>query len=472
MPSAKSVLIFLILAGAFAAPLSPASGKDVRLLFTGDVILSRGVVRQLEGNPGSLARSLRPTLAQADWTAGNLEGAVGSADDCIDPLGPCFPILPKYMPLLKDAGFSAISLANNHSTDLGPAGFGITRKTLEQNGILPLTREDSPRFVRFGDIVAGFVSVSMVRGRAGTATAIPGTEIRQRLRTARSLANLVVVYIHWGSEYLDWPDKTQTHAADWLVRNGADIIVGHHPHVIQMPGCIRGKPVFYSLGNLVFDQKYPSTREGLLADCRIHDGHVSCSALHTRTREGATLPVIAEPDARAEKHLSGCTVRLSPSLTSGAITLRPANSDPGKPGLSFEAVRNGKVLWKTPKQAEVVSVEAMKTGGAIPAEYLLVLERHYSPMDGEKGLRPCVYQVLPQGIVPVWKGTALAWPLLDAAMLPEEEGVLCALHRGDSFLVPGHGSTETRVAAYRWKGFGFSAVRNPDVIRSCRDLFR
>jgi poly-gamma-glutamate synthesis protein (capsule biosynthesis protein) len=75
------------------------------------------------------------------------------------------------------------------------------------------------------------------------------------MRLARSLAELVVVYIHWGSELLDWPNTGQREAAGWLIQNGADVIVGHHPHVVQTPECVRGRPVFFSLGNHVFDQR-------------------------------------------------------------------------------------------------------------------------------------------------------------------------------------------------------------------------
>ena len=76
------------------------------------------------------------------------------------------------------------------------------------------------------------------------------------------------------------------------------------------------------------------------------------------------------------------------------------------------------------------------------AEYLFTLERHFSPMDGEEGLRPCVYEAGPEGLVPKWRGTALAWPLLDAVLLPGDNGILCALHRGDSFIVPQRDSSE------------------------------
>ena len=84
----------------------------------------------------------------------------------------------------------------------------------------------------------------MIPGRGERAVDVPDTDLRQKLRLARSISNFVVVYIHWGSEFLDWPETKQRQAADWLIKNGADIIVGHHPHLVQKPACLHGKTIF------------------------------------------------------------------------------------------------------------------------------------------------------------------------------------------------------------------------------------
>lgn len=484
MSPAKSILMLLMIAAAPFLLVAFTHGAchggensqiEVRLLFAGDILLSRGVERQLIHNPQSLSRALQSTLSGADWAIGNLEGAVGSPDDCPESAGqrPCFAIRDEFIPLLRQAGFKAIGLANNHSSDLGQTGTKATRQLLAQNDMSALTYEESPHFIRTGSLTIGLISLSMIPGRHQGAVDVPGIGLRQKLRLAKSLSNLVVVYIHWGSEFLDWPETKQRQAADWLINNGADVIVGHHPHLVQKPECLHGKPVFYSLGNLVFDQKYPSTREGLLADCRIRCGAVSCTGLLTRTPEGSTLPVIGGADGDAEKVLSRCVFRLSPPLMVSGIMLRPENSSKGgnPSGLLLEAVHEGKVLWKT-GHAKIVSIEPMKVGGPQPAEYLFTLERHFSSMDGEEGLRPCVYEARPDSLVPKWRGTALAWPLLDAAFLPGAGGILCAEHRGDSFIALQPGSNETRIAAYRWKGFGFSGINDPEVLRSCRNYFQ
>ena len=485
MSSAKSVLMPVVAAALvflLIAPLLPgtshggeSSRKEVRLLFAGDVLLSRGVERQLSHDGQALSRALRPALSGADWVMGNLEGAVGSPDDCCtSPLdAPCFPIRGELIHLLHDAGFQAIGLANNHALDMGQAGRDATQRILGQSDILSLTYEDSPQFIRFGDVTVGLVGISLVPGRGEEALSIPSTDLRRKLRLARNLSNLLVVYVHWGNEFLDWPEKKQRQAAEWLVRNGADLIVGHHPHLVQKPERLHGKAVFYSLGNLVFDQKYPSTREGLLAECCIKGESYSCSGLLTRTPAGSTMPAISGVDGDAEKVLSRCDSRLAPPLRVGGIALRPASASAGseESGLLLEAEQGGKVLWKT-RHAKIISIEPMKVGDPKPARYLFTLERHYSPLDGEEGLRPCVYEAGRDALIPRWRGSALAWPLVDAALLPAGEGILCALHRGDSFIMPEPGSSEQRVAAYRWKGFGFSGIQDPEVISSCRDLFR
>jgi poly-gamma-glutamate synthesis protein (capsule biosynthesis protein) len=445
------------------------------MLFAGDLLLSRGVERRLTRNPRFLGEVLGPTFSRAEWVLGNLEGAVGSQDDCQAAAGkaPCFPIRAELIPLLRDAGFKALSLENNHSFDLGRSAREATRRLLVQSGMMALTYENSPEFIQLGEITVSLIGLSMVPWREGHDADLLSVGLRQKLRIARNLSNLVVVYVHWGSEFLDWPEKKQRQTAEWLIRHGAEIIVGHHPHVIQKPECLHGRPVFYSIGNLLFDQKYPSTKQGLLAECVIGSEIARCSALQTRIPAESVFPGIGEEDTDAREALSGCEIKLAPLLNINGLTLRPESisSSERSSGLMLEALREGSLLWKT-RHAEIFSIETMHPGGAHAGEFLFTLERHYSTLDGEEGLRPCVYEVRPEGISPRWRGTALAWPLVDAVLLPGHNGILCALHRGDSFIVLQPQTHHTRVAAYQWNGFGFSGIHDLEVIASCRDLFQ
>jgi poly-gamma-glutamate synthesis protein (capsule biosynthesis protein) len=164
--------------------------------------------------------------------------------------------------LLKLAGFRGLTLENNHAGDLGSAGRERMRKLLQQESLAAIDFENSPFTAQAGDEKIALVSVTLIPAADGRVQKIPSDEISEKLQKARQLADLVVVSIHWGHEYQKLVDATQREQAHWLIRQGADLIVGHHPHVVQTPECIEGHPVFFSLGNHVFDQTYPPTKEG------------------------------------------------------------------------------------------------------------------------------------------------------------------------------------------------------------------
>jgi hypothetical protein len=297
---------------------------------------------------------------------------------------------------------------------------------------------------------------------------IPSIAVRQKLRLARHLADLVVVFIHWGSELLEWPNVEQRETAEWLIRNGADLIVGHHPHVVQAPECVLGRPVFYSLGNHLFDQKYPATKEGLMADCKIEGSVLRCGGIATRTPAGSAIPQLA-PARNAADGLRSCAVALVPTITVNGYSLRGRviRDEDGEGRYVVEGVRTGERAWRS-LALPLVSAEGGKLAGPQGPDYLFTLEPHHSSIDGEDGLRPYVYEARAGGLVARWRGSALAWPLLDAVLLPGGDGTLCALHRRDSFVVLQPGASGVRTEAYRWNGFGFSGVDEPDILARCR----
>jgi poly-gamma-glutamate synthesis protein (capsule biosynthesis protein) len=453
------------------------SPKEIRLLFTGDVLLSRQVAAEIRQKRQSPWINLGNLFHSADWVGGNLEGAVGSSLDCrgASERSPCFAIDASMLPLARSAGFTALGNENNHAGDLGAVGRESTRQALAAAELLPLTFEASPAFLRFGELTIAVVSVTTVPDRAGNPLELPSVVLEQKLRLAHALANLVVVSIHWGSELIDWPTEQQRQQADWLIAHGADAIFGSHPHVAQHAGCVAGKPVFFSLGNHVFDQKYPATKEGLIADCRLREGSFSCAALRTHTMSGSSFPEAARADPDADQALAACPVPIHPTLNVAGYMLRPQPSSPqdnsGKIWIEgFAGPQSSERAWRT-RPTPVLSLEAGNLEGPARPQFLLSLERHASPIDSERDPRPYVYEVGPQGFIARWRGSALAWPLLDARLLPEHAGVLCALHRRDSFLMLSPESKGTRVAAYRWNGFGFEGITDEGIVSGCRALF-
>ncbi|HYM61833.1 MAG TPA: CapA family protein [Thermoanaerobaculia bacterium] len=446
-----------------AAP--PKDPAEIRFLFTGDIMLSRLVQFEVQKRKvWPWSNEIVELLRKADWVGGNFEGAIGADSQCVSR--PCFATPSSAVAALKDGRFKAVTIENNHAGDLGAAGRDATRTAFQQAGLLALDFDASPQFLRFGDVTVAIVAITLVRAADGRVQEIPSIAVAQKLRLARQLANIVVVSIHWGSELVDWPTDTQRADASWLVDHGADVILGHHPHVVQRPECIRGRPVFFSLGNHVFDQKYPETKDGLIADCRIRGGRLQCGAIHTHTDPGTSFPQLGPEDEKARVDLASCTAGLAPDLVVGGFAIRPEPWSPDQPqeGLILDGTRDNRVAWRSRRQ-RVVSLEVAKLEGPDKPPLLLTIERHASPLDHEEGLRPYVYAIGSRGLIAKWRGSALAWPLLDA--VAEPDGTICALHRADSFAAPDPENRGTRTAAYRWNGFGFDGVGSAEAANRC-----
>ena len=236
---------------------------------------------------------------------------------------------------------------------------------------------------------------------------VPSVELAQKLRLARQLANLVVVSIHWGNELQDWPTDAQQQQARWLVEHGADLIVGHHPHVVQAPACVEGKPVFFSLGNHLFDQKYAETKDGLIADCSVHAGRLLCGALSTHTDETTAYPRLAGRNAAADQALAGCSPQLGPGTEIDGVTIRPEPWSPDQPvnGIILDGYKNdgeGQENWRGNRGVRSWS-RCNWSRPWRPNRCCSRLERHTSSIDDEVGLRPYVY-----AIGPTWPDRAMA----------------------------------------------------------------
>ncbi len=448
-----------------AASAQPAPG-DFRLLFTGDVMMSRLVKAEIDQRRTSPWTGFFDLFRSASLVGGNFEGALGDPANCPAENKLCFAAPDAAAELMRQAGFQLVTAENNHSGDLGQAGRSETRAAFQKSGLLALDFDSSPQFFRFGELTVGFVAVTTIRAADGRVEQVPSVELGQKLRLARQLANLVVVSIHWGNELQDWPTDAQQQQARWLVEHGADLIVGHHPHVVQAPACVEGRPVFFSLGNHLFDQKYAETKDGLIADCSVHAGRLLCGGISTHTDEATAFPKLAGRSAAADQVLTGCSPQLGPDTEINGVTIRPEPWSADQPvnGIILDGYKAGKRLWQSRRQA-LVSLQLVTSMATEPL--LLSLERHTSSIDDEVGLRPYVYAIGPNGLIARWRGSALAWPLIDA--VESNDGVLCALHRGDSFLLADPATKTTRIAAYRWNGFGFTGIETPP---ECEPMLR
>ncbi len=252
------------------------------LIAVGDVLLGRGVASQPDPLGG-----VAPWLASADLTLGNLEGVISVTRDpffvypCLwQPSANHESRLPNpgaritlMMPLtavfqLQHAGFDLLGLANNHSLDNGAAGLAETAVRLRQAGLTPLgLREEgqiTPEIRIANNIHLAFLAFNLVPDPAGASDSSLATWDAQSgpaaIAAAKAAADAVIVSVHWGLEYETRPSPAQERLAQEMVAAGADLVVGHHPHVAQPLAATRGGLVAYSLGNFAFDQELPETR--------------------------------------------------------------------------------------------------------------------------------------------------------------------------------------------------------------------
>ena len=436
--------------------------EEVRILFTGDILLSRQVKKEYDYRNESPWVNLKPLFQTADLVIGNLEGAVGTASDAInDTASPMFPINSSDISLLSQAGFNVMGIENNHSYDLGAIGKQNTINQLLKNKIHPVDFENSPCFISVKDVVISIVAVNIVQGRNTPENPIYSLELKRKMQLAKSLANIVIVSIHWGGELLEWTDKTQQETAKWLVAQGADVIIGSHPHIIQQPEMIDGKPVFFSLGNHLFDQKYPATKQGLMVEITLKNGKYTCKGITTRTTPNSFYPEMATyisynfPTLAYNRKL----------LSINEYSIVPVSVfEQNQSKIVLQAYRDNQLKWRSHLMPLVYLAPAKLDG---KNTYLFALQNYYSTIDKEISIRPYVYAVDSKGIYAKWRGSALAYPLLDAYISPHNPQILCALHRGDSYIALDKTNSQTRIMAYQWNGFGFSGLPDSTACKYC-----
>lgn len=237
------------------------------ILFVGDIMLDRDVERLMKKyNFHYPFEKVEHFLKGVDIVFGNLEGPiVQNPPDFGYSLR--FAFLSQTGNSLSFAHFNLLSLANNHTLDMGKKGFEETKKILDKNKInylgFPL-KCDENFFEKKGIIFLAFNKVSSLCSDAKI------IEIVKKVKKRFPQKFLIVIF-HWGKEYQLKSSVFQQKLAHQTIDAGADLIVGSHPHVVQEIEKYKGKLIFYSLGNFVFDQYFSKeTQEALAVGLEIY----------------------------------------------------------------------------------------------------------------------------------------------------------------------------------------------------------
>jgi poly-gamma-glutamate capsule biosynthesis protein CapA/YwtB (metallophosphatase superfamily) len=227
------------------------------LAFAGDVMLGRGVAQALAGNWEAAFAQVRPWLAEADLAFANLESPLTTMPQIAS--GYDLRAAPQAITALHAAGFDIMSLANNHALDAGEAGRAETGATLSAAGIAGVVERETGHLVSRQAPYPSLVYELLAFDDSTVPLDLEAASCM--VAAAKEEADLIIVSAHWGGEYQAAPSPHQQSIAQALARAGADLIIGHGPHVLQPVERVGQTLVAYSLGNLLFDQPYP-------ADCR------------------------------------------------------------------------------------------------------------------------------------------------------------------------------------------------------------
>jgi poly-gamma-glutamate synthesis protein (capsule biosynthesis protein) len=194
-----------------------------------------------------------------DVIVGNLEGVISTSSTCRTDKEVVLRFKPDIAELLNKYNFSGVNLANNHSNDCLEQGLADTKKILEANNMFYLGSElqDGYKVLTVGSERIALIGINEV-----TPWEDDEEKTLSQIKELSKQYDSVVVHIHWGREYDSVPTNEQRALAHRLVDVGAQIIIGHHPHMMQSIESYKGKAIFYSLGNFIFDQTFSGTTEG------------------------------------------------------------------------------------------------------------------------------------------------------------------------------------------------------------------
>lgn len=246
-----------------------------KIMFVGDIMVGRYVETLIDKNGFDYMFASVTPMFMDTITIGNLEGPIPATHQHTSNLGFQFSFRKDIIEKLSDIGLDAVSLANNHGYDHGVAGYENTKKVLNEVGIA--------YFGNYKNTVSDYFETELGGNRVivfGINVIVDNFDRKLAVDRVKDLSEknpnaLLVAFMHWGNEYDVVHNEYQEQLAHDLIDNGVDVIIGAHPHVVQDVGYYKGVPIYYSLGNFVFDQYFSkNTQEGMVVLLDVVDGHI------------------------------------------------------------------------------------------------------------------------------------------------------------------------------------------------------
>lgn len=286
----------------------PLNEPFVAIHMVGDIMLDRNVRKKIEEAKDFSYpwKKMQRFLMGSYLVVANLEGTIGEGPS-MNPHEPPYNFIfdPKSVEAMKPF-VDVVNLANNHLDDRLRAGQTETQSWLDKLGISWFGGFDSasPR----KDLEQNGLRISLI----GYHQFQPNLDsLRKEIEAANVDGRFVIVYPHWGTEYLPRPDSQQKNLAQEMIDAGADLIIGGHPHVAQGFDVMNDTPVAWSLGNFIFDQPMPETWPAMTIGVIVKAETIELYLLPVVAKEGQPRPM---NDYEAKQFFATLAERSSPAL--------------------------------------------------------------------------------------------------------------------------------------------------------------
>lgn len=302
---------------AFCVPASKylAEEDTLTIAFTGDILLDRGVRKCIEknGTDAIFSASIDSLFRTCKLVVGNLECPATKIQQRVYKRF-MFRAEPEWLQTLKKHGITHLNMANNHSIDQGREGLLDTKRNIEQAGMVavgagrnmqeaaaPVLLAAQPRRVYL------FVSQRLPLENFAYLPDRPCVSqesmdsLCARIRWLKEQEPdcYVIVNVHWGWEHHMEPTLKQRQEAHRMVCAGADLIIGHHTHTLQTVETWQGTPIYYSLGNFIFDLDNPINTRTCVVKVLMTKDSVTINALPVEIRQ--CVPYVLRSEDQEEK---------------------------------------------------------------------------------------------------------------------------------------------------------------------------
>jgi poly-gamma-glutamate capsule biosynthesis protein CapA/YwtB (metallophosphatase superfamily) len=255
----------------------------ITICAVGDLMMSSWIIDVVKENGVDFPfDSTRFLLKKGDITIANLEAPLTETGSAYKDKTFTFKVPPSFIDGIKRSGIDVVTLANNHILDFGIQGLSNTITILDSNNIKHIGAGKNrsfacaPTIVDFYGIKVGFLGFSMTYPKEFWAkknswgTCYPDEALLYRvISESEKNADLTVVSFHWGAEKRETPKDYQTFFARKAIDFGADLVLGHHPHVLQGLELYKNKLIAYSLGNYVFGSYSNNAKDSIVLEAEL-----------------------------------------------------------------------------------------------------------------------------------------------------------------------------------------------------------